>query len=119
MAEPDLLSRPAEPAAETKVRLISSLYDRQGLEIACIAERERDHAFGLCKRVDGATFDPLNSFLTIAQLQGLALQVAAGNPNAVKHAETPQALACGFLALLSAVQAGQSNGGSSDVQQNS
>jgi hypothetical protein len=121
MAEPDLLT-PATAQGETlvgtKLRLISKLFDRQGLEIACIAERERDHALGFCKRLEAQVFDQLTPFLTLAQLQGLALQVAAGNPKAIKHDETPHALACGFLALLAAVQAGQSKG-ESDAQANS
>jgi hypothetical protein len=91
-----------------KLRLLSTLYGRNGMAIGCLAERESDRAYGLCRRIgpDGAQFEQVAPFLTLTQLQGLALQVAAENPNAVAHPATPLALATGVLALLAAIGAG-------------
>lgn len=108
--QPDLLAPAAEPRpfAETPIRPLCTVYDHRGQEIGVIAERLRDHAFGLCKRVGpgGAVFDPETPFLTMAETQRLAFQVLAGNPLALKKSETSPALAAGFIAVLAAVGAG-------------
>lgn len=98
----------------------SRLYDHTGMEMASIGERERDNAIGLFRRADpqGKLYEPISGLFTIEQLRKLALQVVAGNPKAIEHAETPGALALGLLAILSAVQHGASLApqGGNDVQ---
>lgn len=93
-------------ASESALTIKAVLFDHRGMETGVIGERESDCAIGLVRRVveGGSAYEPLSDFLTFAQIQKLALQVAAGNPAATGHAKTPFALAAGFLALFAAIQ---------------
>jgi len=103
---------------DSRLRLLTIVYDHRGQEIGKVGMRERDQAFGLCRRVaDGSSeYDAATSFLTIAEMQRLAFQVLAGNPLALKRAETSPALAAGFIAMLAAVGAGFQQQGEGDAQ---
>ena len=97
--------------------LKARLFDRAGMEIAAIGEREADRSIGLVKRagVENAIYEPVTGFFTLDQLRRLALQVVAGNPKAIAHEQTPAALALGLLAVLSAIEHGASTQGDTDV----
>lgn len=124
LAKADLLdtvesrSRFAEPATESALLIKAMLFDHRGMEVGAIGERERDKAIGFVRRIveGGTAFEALGKFLTLEELRKLALQVASDNPAAVRHEQTPYALACGFLALLAAIGAAPSSPPSSPEQ---
>lgn len=99
------------PAPESPLTIKAVLFDHRGMETGAIGEREADRAVGLVRRIveGGSSYEAVSDFLTLAQLQKLALQVAAGNPAATGHAKTPAALAAGFLALFAAIQSTAEN----------
>ncbi len=102
---------------DSRLRLLTIVYDHRGQEIGKVGMRERDQAFGMCRRVaEGATeYDAVSPFLTMAEMQRLAFQVLAGNPLALKKSETAPALAAGFIAQLAAIGAGFQQQGDSDA----
>ena len=104
------------PTTESPLTIKAVLFDHRGMETAAIGEREADRAIGLVRRVveGGNAYEPVSEFLTLSQLQKLALQVAAENPAATGHAKTAPALAAGFLALFAAIQS--TLPGASDVR---
>lgn len=106
-------------ALDSRLRLLTIVYDHRGQEIGRIGMRERDQAFGLCRRAaeDSSEYDAATPFLTMAETQRLAFQVLAGNPLALKKTETAPALAAGFIAALAAIGAGFQLQGESHVDQ--
>lgn len=113
LAQADLLdtlesrARFLEPATESPLLIKARLFDHRGMEVGAIGERERDKAIAFVRRIveGGSSYEALGKFLTLEELRRLALQVASDNPAAVRHEQTPYALACGVLALLAAIGA--------------